>query len=85
MRRRTEKAEIRCGEFLRHANFCDALAVDVTETVDQAALSEMAARWRELAGEARPKTEAVPVGSIGMKLSHDAHIPTEAHVALGLV
>jgi hypothetical protein len=56
MRNKIETAEINCGEFLRHANFCDALAVDVAEPVDRAALSEMAARWRELANAARVKT-----------------------------
>jgi len=37
------------GEFMRHANFCDALAVAVKEPAEKAALSEMAERWREFA------------------------------------
>ena len=57
MRNRIEIAEINCGEFLRHANFCEALAVDLAEPVDKAALSEMAARWRELASAERPRVK----------------------------
>jgi hypothetical protein len=58
MRNKIELAETNCGEFLRHANFCDALAVDVAEPVDKAALSEMAERWRDLARSARRQAES---------------------------
>jgi hypothetical protein len=44
-----EIAEINYGEFLRHANLCESLAVDLVEPIDQAALLEVAERWRELA------------------------------------
>jgi hypothetical protein len=49
MSNRIEAAETLYGEFLRHANLCDALAVDLIEPVNKAALLEMAQRWRELA------------------------------------
>jgi hypothetical protein len=44
-----EIAEVNYGEFLRHANLCESLAVDLVEPIDQAALLEVAERWRELA------------------------------------
>jgi len=49
---RNELVEVSRGEFMRHANFCDALAVAVEEPAERAALSEMAERWRELAQRA---------------------------------
>ena len=58
MRNKIELAETNCGEFLRHANFCDALAVDVAEPVYKAALCEMAERWRDLARSARRQAES---------------------------
>jgi hypothetical protein len=49
MRKRNELVEVSRGEFMRYANFCDALAVSVEEPAERAALSEMAERWREFA------------------------------------
>jgi hypothetical protein len=48
-----EVAETLYGEFLRHANLCDAMAVDLIEPFDKAALLEMAQRWRDLASAKR--------------------------------
>jgi hypothetical protein len=56
MRTRDEFVQVKCGEFLRHANFCDALAADVEEPVEKAALIEMAERWRELAQHVPTRT-----------------------------
>jgi hypothetical protein len=58
MRNKVELAETNCGEFLRHANFCDALAAEVAEPVDKDALCEMAERWRDLARSARRQAES---------------------------
>jgi hypothetical protein len=58
MRNKLELAETNCGEFLRHANFCDALAAELAEPVDKAALCEMAERWRDLARSARRQAES---------------------------
>jgi hypothetical protein len=49
MQNRTDSAQAKYGEFLRHASLCDALAASVAEPVDRAALGEMANRWRALA------------------------------------
>jgi hypothetical protein len=52
MRNRDELVEVSRGEFMRHANFCDALAVAIDEPAEKAALCEMAERWREFAQHA---------------------------------
>ena len=49
MQNKSELVETRRGEFMSHANFCDALSMTLEERTDKAALSEMAERWREFA------------------------------------
>lgn len=73
MRNKLELAETNCGEFLRHANFCDALAAELAEPVDKAALCEMAERWRDLARSARRQAES----AAGVRRRHVAGEPSE--------
>jgi hypothetical protein len=75
MRSKVESAETNCGEFLRHANFCDALAAEVAEPVDKAALCEMAERWRDLARSARRQAES----AAGIRRRPAARGPSERH------
>jgi len=67
MKNKIESAHTNCGEFLRHANFCEALAADLAEPVDRAALGEMAERWRELAISARREANAAATHTNGRK------------------